>query len=74
MHISAVRKAGLGSLTKGARLSYELVNRLGKQSAHHLQAWASNGFAGNARPNRTSPVGEAGKSQIDIRPDGTERL
>ena len=47
VHISAVTKSGLGSLTEGARLSYELVNRLGKQSAHHLQAWTSKGFAGN---------------------------
>jgi CspA family cold shock protein len=74
VHISAVRKAGLGSLTKGARLSYELVNRLGKQSAHDLQAWASKGFAVDARLKRTAPVGEDGKPEIAIRPDGTERF
>ena len=37
VHVSAVRKSGLVSLTEGVRLSYELVSRLGKQSAHHLQ-------------------------------------
>ena len=31
-----IRRAALNSLTEGARLSYELVNRLGKQSAHRL--------------------------------------
>ena len=73
VHISAVRKAGLGSLSKGARLSYELVNRLGKPSAHHLQAWTTNGFAANAPLNGTSLVEEEAKPQIGIRLNGTER-
>jgi cold shock CspA family protein len=32
-----VKKAGLGSLTEGEQLSYELVNLLGKQAAQNLR-------------------------------------
>jgi cold shock protein len=37
VHISAVKKAGLTSISEGERLSYELVNRLGKQAAQNLR-------------------------------------
>ncbi|UCC14921.1 MAG: cold-shock protein [Gammaproteobacteria bacterium] len=38
VHISAVEKAGLGSLTEGQRISYEVVTERGKQAAGNLQA------------------------------------
>ena len=37
VHISAVKKAGLGSLTEGEHLSYDLINRLGKEAAQNLR-------------------------------------
>ena len=39
VHISAVERAGLGSLREGQKLSYELVSdrKTGKQSADNLQ-------------------------------------
>ena len=39
VHISAVERAGLGSLREGQKLSYELVadRKTGKQSADNLQ-------------------------------------
>jgi CspA family cold shock protein len=44
--------SGLDSLTEGAWLSYELVNRLGKQSAHRL-------VCNNARPQLRNPEGHS---------------
>jgi CspA family cold shock protein len=38
VHISAVEAAGLGSLTEGQRISYEVVTERGKQAAGNLQA------------------------------------
>jgi len=38
VHISAVEAAGLGSLTEGQRVSYEVVTERGKQAAGNLQA------------------------------------
>jgi CspA family cold shock protein len=40
VHISAVERAGMHSLTEGQRISYELVpdRRTGKTSAEQLQA------------------------------------
>jgi cold shock protein len=38
VHISAVEKAGLGTLTEGQRVSYEVVNERGKKAAGSLQA------------------------------------
>ncbi|WP_152046793.1 cold-shock protein [Aureimonas psammosilenae] len=40
VHISAVERAGMSSLTEGQKISYELVadRRTGKQSADNLQA------------------------------------
>lgn len=38
VHISAVQAAGLRDLQEGQRLSYELVNQKGKESAGNLQA------------------------------------
>ena len=52
VHISAVRRAGLDSLTEGARLSYEVVNRLGKQSAHQL-------VCNDAKPQLRNPEGHS---------------
>jgi CspA family cold shock protein len=49
VHVSAVRKAGLSSLTEGARLSYELVSRLGKQSAKDLNVASTSDSARVAR-------------------------
>lgn len=38
VHISAVQAAGMRDLQEGQRLSYELVNQKGKESAGNLQA------------------------------------
>ena len=40
VHISAVERAGLGSLNEGQKLSYDVVadSRSGKSSAENLQA------------------------------------
>ena len=38
VHISAVEKAGMASLTEGQRVSYELVTDKGRTSAGNLQA------------------------------------
>lgn len=37
VHVSAVRKAALASAGDGTRLSYDMVNRLGKQAAENLR-------------------------------------
>jgi len=37
VHISAVQGAGLGTLTEGQRVSYEVVTERGKQAAGNLQ-------------------------------------
>jgi len=38
VHISAVERAGLGSLNEGQKLSYELQQERGKTSAANLKA------------------------------------
>ena len=38
VHISAVEKAGMGTLAEGQRVSYEVVTERGKQAAGELQA------------------------------------
>ena len=38
VHISAVQQAGLGTLTEGQRVSYEVVTERGKPAAGNLQA------------------------------------
>ena len=38
VHISAVQAAGMRDLQEGQRVSYELVNQKGKESAGNLQA------------------------------------
>ena len=37
VHISAVERAGLGSLNEGAKVSYEVVANRGKESAENLR-------------------------------------
>jgi CspA family cold shock protein len=37
VHISAVEKAGLGSLNEGAKVSYDIVSDRGKESAGNLK-------------------------------------
>ena len=37
VHISAVERAGLGTLTEGQRVSYEVVTERGKPAAGNLQ-------------------------------------
>ena len=37
VHISAVEKAGLGSLNEGDKVSYEIVQNRGKESAENLR-------------------------------------
>jgi CspA family cold shock protein len=37
VHISAVEKAGLSSLTEGAKVSYEIITDRGKESAGNLR-------------------------------------
>jgi CspA family cold shock protein len=38
VHISAVERAGLGTLTEGQRIEYEVVTERGKLAADHLKA------------------------------------
>lgn len=38
VHISAVERAGLGTLSEGQRISYEVVTERGKLAADNLQA------------------------------------
>lgn len=38
VHISAVERSGLGNLSEGQRVSFELESRNGKTSAVNLQA------------------------------------
>jgi CspA family cold shock protein len=38
VHISAVERAGMGSLTEGQRVSYEITVERGKQAATNLKA------------------------------------
>jgi len=37
VHISAVEKAGMGSLDEGQKISFEIVTERGKQAAGNLQ-------------------------------------
>jgi CspA family cold shock protein len=37
VHISAVEKAGIGSLNEGDKVSYEVVANRGKESAENLR-------------------------------------
>jgi len=37
VHISAVERAGLGSLTEGQRVSFDVTTERGKQAASNLQ-------------------------------------
>ena len=37
VHISAVERAGLGSLNEGAKVSYEVTSHGGKESAENLR-------------------------------------
>ena len=37
VHISAVEKAGLSNLNEGAKVSYEIINDRGKESAGNLR-------------------------------------
>ncbi len=36
VHISAVERAGLGSLSEGQKVRYEVISERGKQAADHL--------------------------------------
>ncbi|HTS93919.1 MAG TPA: cold-shock protein [Stellaceae bacterium] len=38
VHISAVERAGMGTLTEGQRISYEITVERGKQAATNLKA------------------------------------
>jgi len=38
VHISAVEKGGLGTLTEGQRVSFDVVTERGKSAAGNLQA------------------------------------
>jgi CspA family cold shock protein len=38
VHISAVERAGLGTLVEGQRVSYDVVTERGKQAAGNLKA------------------------------------
>jgi CspA family cold shock protein len=41
VHISAVERAGLGSLNEGDKVSYEVVQNRGKESAENLRVGSS---------------------------------
>ncbi|MCW2220829.1 CspA family cold shock protein [Bradyrhizobium japonicum] len=49
VHISAVEKAGFTSLAEGAKVSFDVVNNRGKDSAENLRA-------GVSLPNRDATV------------------
>lgn len=38
VHISAVERAGMGNLSEGQRLSFDIVTERGKQAAANLKA------------------------------------
>ena len=38
VHISAVERAGMGTLTEGQRVSYDVVSERGKNAAGNLKA------------------------------------
>jgi CspA family cold shock protein len=38
VHVSAVEKAGLGTLTEGQRVSYDVIDERGKKAASNLQS------------------------------------
>ena len=38
VHVSAVDQAGMGTLTEGQRVSYEVVTERGRQAAGNLKA------------------------------------
>lgn len=38
VHISAVERAGMGTLAEGQRVSYDVVTERGKQAADNLKA------------------------------------
>lgn len=38
VHISAVERAGMGTLAEGQRVSYDVVNERGKNAASNLKA------------------------------------
>ena len=38
VHISAVERSGLGSLTEGQRVSFDIVTERGKQAASNLKS------------------------------------
>jgi len=38
VHISAVERAGLGTLNEGQKISYDVVNERGKNAAANLKA------------------------------------
>jgi cold shock protein len=38
VHVSAVEKSGMGSLTEGQRVSYDVVEERGKKAASNLKA------------------------------------
>ena len=38
VHISAVERSGLGSLTEGQRVSFDIVTERGKQAADNLKS------------------------------------
>ena len=38
VHISAVERAGMGTLVEGQKVSYDVVTERGKQAAGNLQA------------------------------------
>ncbi|MEZ5558961.1 MAG: cold-shock protein [Pseudomonadales bacterium] len=38
VHVSAVEKAGMGALTEGQRVSYDVISERGRSSAGNLKA------------------------------------
>ena len=55
VHISAVERAGLGTLVEGQKVSYEVITERGKQAAGNLKAARTVADGSNRRPGSKEP-------------------
>ena len=47
VHITAIERAGLNTLSEGQRIEYQVVTTRGRQSAENLKAMSGNGKGGS---------------------------